>query len=284
MKKNSPFTTKESLDTLFRGKLAIIQSKGGYRFSVDAVLLASFVELRGREKIGDLGTGNGVIPLLLASLYPAVRVVGVEIQEPMVKRALRSVNLNRLKGRIEIVQGDVCSIEKIFSPRSFDSVVCNPPYRGPSSGRVNPDPERRVARHEIKGRLRDFLRGGSYLLSHRGRMALVYPAVRMLDLLQTMRQEGVEPKRLRLVHSFKGAPATLVLAEGIKGGRGGLKIMPPFVVYARRKVYTDEMRSILALNSHQPTAAGAHLPHFAKAMWGRPVSTALGSDKGLDDL
>ncbi|MFQ5903611.1 MAG: tRNA1(Val) (adenine(37)-N6)-methyltransferase, partial [Candidatus Binatia bacterium] len=193
MKKSPGLSRDETLDTLFQGRLAIIQRKGGYRFSLDAVLLAHFVGIRWRERIVDLGTGNGVIPLILASLYPSVRVVGLEIQREMVGRALRSVGLNRLEDRVGIIRGDVCSIQQIFSPQSFNAAVCNPPYRGPMSGRINPDPERRVARHEIKSCLRDFLRAGSYLLRRRGRIALVYPATRMLDLLQTMRQEGMEP-------------------------------------------------------------------------------------------
>ncbi len=246
MKKNPELSRDETLDALFQGKLAIIQRKGGYRFSIDALLLAYFVKVHGREKIVDLGTGSGIIPLILASLYPSVRVIGLEIQEEMVGRALRSVSLNRLEKRVGIVQGDIRSIKQIFPPQSFDAAVCNPPYRGQTSGRINPDPERRVARHEIKGCLRDFLRAGSYLLRRRGRVTLVYPATRMIDLLHAMRQEGIEPKRLRLVHSFERTAATLVLAEGVKGARSELKIMPPLVIYTRGRQYTAEMKAILA--------------------------------------
>lgn len=235
----------ETLDALFQGKVAIIQKMGGYRFSVDAVLLAHFLEIKGGEEIVDLGTGNGVIPLILASLYSSVRVVGLEVQEEMVKRALRSVDLNRLKDRVEVIEGDVCAIKQLFSPQSFDAAVSNPPYREPKSGRINPDPERRIARHESKGGLRDFLRAGFYLLRRKGRMALVYPAVRALDLLETMRQEGMEPKRLRFVHSFEEDPASFVLAEGVKGGRRGLKIVPPLVIYTQGRKYTPEMKAMI---------------------------------------
>ncbi len=239
-------STDESLDTLFQGRLAIIQRKRGYRFSLDAVLLAHFVNVSSREKVIDLGTGSGVIPLILASLDPSVRITGLEIQEGMVERALRSVSLNRLGDSVGIIQGDVCSIKQIFPPQSFDAAVCNPPYRRATSGRINPDVERRVARHEIKGCLRDFLRAGSYLLRRRGRMSLVYPAARTVDLLQTMREEDIEPKRLRLVHSFAGSAATLILVEGLRGGRRELKIMPPLVVYTEERQYTSEMRAVLA--------------------------------------
>ena len=238
-------TEEKTLDTLFQGELAVIQKRKGYRFSLDAVLLAHFVSLRGEEKIADLGTGSGIIPLILAYLHPSVNVIGLEIQKEMVQRARRSVKLNRLASRIEIVEGDVRSIERAFSPKSFDTVVCNPPYRRRASGRMNPDPERRLARHEIKGELKDFLRAGLYLLRHRGRMALVYPAARTTDLLATMRQVGLEPKRLRFVHSFEGSTATLVLIEGIKGAGSESKVLPPLFIYSRAMEYTPEVKAIL---------------------------------------
>ena len=245
--KDAGFSPEESLDTLFQGKLKVVQRKAGYRFSIDALLLAHFVKLKGREKIVDLGTGNGIIPLVLAFLHPAVHVVGLELQEEMVERALRSARMNRLHKRAEIISGDVRSVKELFPPQSFDVAVCNPPYRRSESGRINPDAEKRLARHEIKGQLADFIQAGSYLLPRGGRMALVYPASRMADLLQAMRQAAIEPKRLRLVHSFEGTAATLVLAEGIKGGGIELKILPPLVIYANERKYTPEVKSMLGL-------------------------------------
>lgn len=246
MSKASELSGDETLDTLLEGRLGILQRKGGYRFSLDALLLADFVKLSAGQKIVDLGAGNGVVALLLASLYPAVHVTGLEIQEGMVERALRSVELNSLQRRVQIVSGDVCSIERIFPPQSFDAALSNPPYRRAKSGRINPDPERRIARHEVKGSLKDFLHAGSYLLRRGGSMVMVYPATRAVDLLQAMRGEGLEPKRLRMVHSFEAKEATLILAEGFKGGRSELKIMPPLVVYAKDRKYAAEMRAILA--------------------------------------
>lgn len=236
---------EETLDTLFNGGLSIIQRKRGYRFSLDAVLLAYSVSPRGSETVIDLGTGNGVIPLILAYLYPSLRVVGLEIQESMVERALRNVALNRLEERVEICRGDVRSVARIFSPASFDRVVSNPPYRKPRSGRRSPDPEKRIARHEVEGSLRDFVRAGSYLLGYGGKMALVYPAARAMDLLQTMREEGLEPKRMRWVHSFANSPASLILVEGTKGGRSEAEILPPLVVYSGAKEYSEELKAYL---------------------------------------
>ncbi len=246
MKKGRALLRDETYDTLLGGRLTLIQKKAGYRFSLDALLLADFVRIQRGERIVDLGTGNGVIPLLLAFIHPSVQVVGVELQEGMVERALRGVALNRMEERVSIVRGDVCSVHEIFSPQSFEVVVSNPPYREAKSGRINPDPERRIARHEIKGRLGDFIGAASYLLPEGGRMALIYSAARMIDLLETMRRQGIEPKRLRLVHSFEDAGATLVLAEGLKGGGSELKVMPPLVVYTGRGKYTSEIRAILS--------------------------------------
>lgn len=172
-------------------------------------------------------------------------MIGLEIQEAMVKRARRSVEINRLQERVRILHGDVCSVAELLPPKSFDAVVCNPPYRGLETGRMNPDIEKRLARHEIKGSLTDFLRAGVHLLRPKGRMALVYPAARAVDLLHRMRIEGMEPKRLRWIHSFAGSEATLVLVEGTKGGRGELRVMRPLVIYTRKRHYTAELKAIL---------------------------------------
>ncbi|HEY2989471.1 MAG TPA: tRNA1(Val) (adenine(37)-N6)-methyltransferase [Candidatus Binatia bacterium] len=236
----------ETLDALLRGRLSVIQSKTGYRFSLDALLLAHFAAAQGAERVIDLGTGNGVVALILAALGPALKVTGLEIQEPMAQRAARSVALNDLTGRVSIVQGDVRKIKRNFSAGRFDVAVCNPPYRGLGSGRINPDGEKRVARHEIAADLPDFLRAAAYLLRRGGRIAVVYPATRMVDLLHTMREARLEPKRIRLVHSFAESGAAFVLAEGIKGAGSELKIMPPLIVYAKEREYTPEMSAILA--------------------------------------
>lgn len=238
-------SSEETVDTLFKGRLSIVQRRDGYRFSLDAPLLAHFIGIRGRERIVDLGAGNGVIAMLLALLHPNCRVVGVELQDAMVERARRSVEINRLQERVDIVHGDVCSITGLLPANSFDAVVCNPPYRGPRSGRMNPDSEKRLARHEINGSLKDFLRAGAYLLRPGGRMALVYPAARAVDLLHRMRLERIEPKRIRWVHSFAHAEATLVLVEGTKGGSCELQVIRPLVVYALDHQYTAEVKSIL---------------------------------------
>jgi tRNA1Val (adenine37-N6)-methyltransferase len=236
----------ETLDVLFEGKLKLFQGGSGYRFSLDALLLAHFMTCRRGAMIADLGTGNGVIALTLAYLHSSLSITGVEIQLSMVDRASRNVRLNGFQERVTISQADVRNIEETFSPESFAAVVCNPPYRRTTSGRISPNVERKIARHEIAAGLADFLRAGAYLLPIKGRMAMVYPALRAVDLLQSMRNANLEPKRLRMVHSFAETKASLVLVEAVKGGRSGSETLSPLIVYKKGKQYTTEVEAMLA--------------------------------------
>lgn len=236
----------ETFDTLFEGKLKLFQGRRGYRFSLDALLLAHFMTCRRGEMIADLGTGNGVIALTLAYFHPSLSITGVEIQLSMVDRASRNVRMNGFQERVMISQADVRNIQKTFSPESFAAVVCNPPYRRTTSGRMSPNVERKIARHEIAAGLADFLRAGAYLLPVRGRIAMVYPALRIVDLLQSMRNVNLEPKRLRMVHSFADTKASLVLVEAVKGGRSGNEALSPLIVYQTGKKYTAEVEAMLA--------------------------------------
>jgi tRNA1Val (adenine37-N6)-methyltransferase len=236
----------ETLDTLFEGKLKLFQGRSGYRFSLDALLLAHFMTCRHKEKIVDLGTGNGVIALVLAYLHSSLSITGVETQLGMIDRACRNVRLNEFQERVTITQADVADIQKTFSPESFAAVVCNPPYRRTTSGRISPNAERKIARHEIVGGLADFLRAAAYLLPIKGRIALVYPALRLVDVLHSMHNANLEPKRLRMVHSFTDAKAALALTEGVKGGRSGIEVLSPLIVYQTGKQYTAEVEAILA--------------------------------------
>jgi len=235
----------DTLDTLFHGKLAIFQGAKGYRVALDSILLARFAKAGGAKRILDLGCGNGAIALMLAALHPAARIVGIEIQAQMVERARRSVSLNRFDQRVEVRQGDIAVIETHFEPESFDLVVTNPPYRAPRSGRVNPDVEKQIARHEVRGKLMDFLRAAAYVLRKDGIFAGVFPAPRSVDLLAGMREQGIEPKRLRWVHSLVNDPASLVLVEGVKAGGVELRVMPPLIIYTRERKYTSELIAIL---------------------------------------
>jgi tRNA1Val (adenine37-N6)-methyltransferase len=235
----------ETVDALFEGKLKFYQSRRGYRFSLDAVLLAYFATIKPNEHVADLGTGNGVIPLILAQRVASLSILGVELQGALADRARRNVEVNGAGGRIQIVQGDVREISRMAAAESFDAVLCNPPYRKAGSGRMSPSEEKKIARHEIMGTLQDFLEAGRYLLRVDGRMTVVYPAVRSIDLLQALRAAGLEPKRLRVVYSQAHAEASLILSEGVKGGRSGIQIMPALFIYEGDKKYTAEVAAML---------------------------------------
>lgn len=237
----------ESLDALFGGTLSLYQSRSGYRFSLDALLLAYFVRLKADEKVVDLGTGNGVIPLILAHRYPWADVTGVELQQRMVDRAQKNIRLNKLQNRLKILRGDVRAIERVAPANSFHAALLNPPFRKPTSGRISLDDEKRVARHEIEGGLGDFLRAAAYLLPGKGRVAIIYGATRMIDLLAELRRAGIEPKRLRMVHSFVDTAANLVLVEGVKDGRGGVEVLAPLIIYrSGGNVYSTEVARMMA--------------------------------------
>lgn len=244
----SPPTPKsdETLDALFHGELKLFQSRDGYRISLDALLLAHFVTLKRRESVIDLGTGNGVIALILARLHDNVAITGVEIQPAMVERAERNIRLNQLENQVRIRHGDVREVGAIAPAASFDVAVCNPPYRLSGSGRISANDERRIARHESRGALGDFLSAASFLLRAKGRIALVYLAERAVELFSAMRAARLEPKRVRMVHSFIGADASLVLVQGIKAGRSGVKILPPLIVYRDGGDYSAEVAALIA--------------------------------------
>ncbi len=221
----------ETLDDLRLGGLKIIQRQDGYRFSLDPVLLCSFARIAAEDTVVDLGSGSGVIPLLLARQYGATRVVGIERQPGMVDRSRRSVQLNGLEKIITIRDGDLRQIRSLLDAESAQVVVANPPFRKPESGRVSPQSERAQARHEVAGDLKDFVAAAAYLLGTGGRCYFVYLAERLAELLDLLRQAGLEPKRLRCIHSRAGQPARMVLVESRRGGGLGLTIEAPLYVY-----------------------------------------------------
>jgi tRNA1Val (adenine37-N6)-methyltransferase len=237
----------ESVDAVFGGRLWIAQRRDGYRFSIDALLLAHFVTVRAAERIVDIGSGNGVIALALAFLHRDASVTGIELQRAMVERARRSARWNGLGDRVRFVHGDVRGgVRQIEGAGEFDVAVCNPPYRRCASGRVSANDERRAARHEIHGELADFLGAAARLVGNKGRAALIHLAARSADVMATMRQVGLEPKRLRMIHSDCDAEASLVLVEGVRNGRTGLTVLRPLILYDGAKNYSAEAAAILA--------------------------------------
>jgi tRNA1Val (adenine37-N6)-methyltransferase len=221
----------ETLDDLRLGGLRVIQKKDGYRFSLDPLLLCAFARIQPDETVCDLGCGSGVIPLMLARTTGARRIVGIEIQPELADRARRSVLLNDLQDRVEVLHQDLRSAREVLAPESCQVVLANPPYRRPHSGRLAPGEERARARHELHGGLEDFLSCSAYLLGTGGRFYMVHLAERLAELLAGMRQVGLEPKRLRCVHSRPGEPACLVLAEGRRGAAAGMAVEAPLFIH-----------------------------------------------------
>jgi tRNA1Val (adenine37-N6)-methyltransferase len=245
--KNALQREDETLDELFGGRLSILQKKRGYRFSIDAVLLADFVKLKRGEKVIDLGSGSGVIAIVLALRFPRCgRIVGLELQGQLADMARRSVEVNRLGERIEILQGDVRYAGESLAAESFDAAVFNPPYRKTGSGRTNPDEERALARHEIGGGAADFLSASARLLKDGGRVYLIYPAKRMVEIIHRMRVLKLEPKKLRFVHSGASSEGDFILVEGLKRGGEELKVLPPLYIYGEKGDYSEEVKGIFS--------------------------------------
>jgi len=209
------------------GRLKLIQSKDGYRFSIDAILLAEFVTIRQGDVVVDLGTGCGVIPLILLLTKLVGYAFGLEIQEELAGQAARNVLLNGFDDKMGVVLGDIKNPP--IAEGSADVVICNPPYRQVKSGRINPDPRRAIARHEIMANIDDILHAARSVLRKKGRLAVIYSSVRLADILARMRRFNLEPKKIQIIYPDLNSGAKLVLVEAILGGRPGLKISPPIV-------------------------------------------------------
>jgi tRNA1Val (adenine37-N6)-methyltransferase len=230
-----------TVDTLFDGNMKIRQPKDGYRFAVDAVLLAGHVRPGAGDTIVDLGTGCGVIPLILCCRYPEVDIFGVELQQDLVGLAHRNVLDNRMTGRITILHQDMTTLARRQFGRSIQWIICNPPYRKAGASRLNPDRQQALARHELSVTLAGVIETAARLLDPAGRFLCIYPAERLTDLISLMRSAKLEPSFCRAVHPRTGSTARRVIVEGIKGGRQGLEIAPSLMIMDAAGQYTTEM-------------------------------------------
>ncbi len=229
-------------DTFFNGRLRIKQNRSGYRYSIDAVLLAYQAAPRAGDRVIDLGTGCGVIALIMAYRQPDITLFAVEVQEELEQLAVCNVADNHLQDRITVLGADMKTIKPAMTAGPVDLVVCNPPYRRAGSGRINPDQQRAVARHELRADLQDVISSARRVLKTGGRFVTIYTAERTVDILCQMRCDGIEPKLVHTIHSASRSEAKLVLIEGIKCGNPGLKIAPPLIVYNENGDYTDEVQ------------------------------------------
>jgi tRNA1Val (adenine37-N6)-methyltransferase len=229
----------ETVDRLTCGNLSIFQKKKGYRFSVDSYLLAAFVEEEPGTEVLDIGSGSGVVSLLLASVKN-LRMTGIEIQQELAEMSMRSVEKAELTEKVSI---KCCNI-KNFSGRRFDAILTNPPFRPKNTGRINPRSEKALARHELELDLESLLDKTYQLLSTGGRFYIVYPSWRLPDLVSGLREHRLEPKRLRFVHTTVESHSEICLVSAIKNGGKECVVERPVLVYSRDKIYHEEMESI----------------------------------------
>ncbi len=234
----------ERLDDLQRNGYQIIQKKNGFCFGMDAVLLSGFARVKQGEKAIDLGTGTGIIPILLEAKYEGEHYTGLEIQDEMAEMAARSVALNHLEERVSIVKGDIKEASRLFGAASFDVVTSNPPYMNDAHGLKNPDLPKAISRHEVLCTLDDVTREAARLLRPGGRFYMVHRPHRLIEIITALTKYKLEPKRMKMVHPFVEKDANMVLIEAVRGGKSMIKVEAPIVVYQEPGVYTQEIYDI----------------------------------------
>ena len=234
----------ERIDDLQRNGYRIIQNPEKFCFGMDAVLLSGFAKVKEGEKVLDIGTGTGIIPILLAAKTPGQHFTGLEIQPESADMARRSVALNHLEEKISIVEGDVREADQQFSAASFDVITSNPPYMTGSHGLVNPDMPKAIARHEICCTLEDLVSQTEKLLRPGGRFFMVHRPFRLAEIMTVLTAHHLEPKRMRLVYPFVDKEPNMVLLECIRGGKPRITVEKPLIVYKEPGVYQDEIYTI----------------------------------------
>ena len=234
----------ERIDELQRNGYAIIQNPEKFCFGMDAVLLSGFAQVKANECALDLGTGTGIIPLLLEAKTDGNHFTGLEIQPESADMARRSVMLNHLENKIDIVTGDIKDASKYFGASSFDVVTTNPPYMINSHGLKNGLEAKTIARHEVLCTLEDIIRESAKLLRPKGRFYMVHRPFRLAEIICTMTKYGIEPKRMKLVYPYVDREPNMVLIEGLRGGKRRMTVEKPLIVYEERGKYTDEIVEI----------------------------------------
>lgn len=247
---NNNFTLRdgERLDDLHRNGYHVIQNPKSFCFGIDAVLLSDFARVKKGECVLDLGTGTGIVPILMEAKTDGRQFTGLEIQEESVDMARRSVLGNGLTEKIEIVHGDIKEIKGIFAQRTFDVVTTNPPYM--NAGFVGETSAKSIARHEILCTLEDIIAGAASVLGTKGRFYMIHRPNRLTDIIAMMRKHKIEPKTLRFVQPFVDKDPTMMLIEGAKDGNAWLNVLPPLVVYESVGKHTEEILQIYDRESY----------------------------------
>ena len=234
----------ERLDELQRNGYQIIQNPKKFCFGMDAVLLSGFAKAGKGEKVLDMGTGTGIIPILMEAKTEAAHLTGLEIQEESADMARRSVELNRLQDKIMIVQGDIKEAETLFGAASFDVVTCNPPYMIGQHGIRNPEAPKAIARHEILCTLEDVIAQAAKVLKPGGNFYMVHRPFRLAEIMVMLQEYRLEPKRMRLVYPFVDREPNMVLIEANRGGRPRMTVERPLIIYREQGVYMPEIYEI----------------------------------------
>lgn len=233
----------ECLDDLQNGYM-LIQKNNTFKFGVDAVLLADFAEVKKTDQVLEMGTGTGIIPILLHAKKQAMAITALEIQSDMADMAQRSIKYNKLEDKIDILHMDLKDAPSKLGKAIYDCVVTNPPYVKQEAGINNPEETKAIARFEIACTLQDVVNTAKELLRPGGKLFMVHRADRLVDIIYEMRNRGIEPKRIRFVHSNSGKRPHLILIEGVRGGRPELKFMDPLYIYDDKGAYTEEIHRI----------------------------------------
>lgn len=234
----------ERLDSLQRNGYEIIQHPGRFCFGMDAVLLSVFAKAMPGEEVLDLCTGTGVIPLLMSAKTEGKHYCALEIQEDVANMASRSVAYNGLDAKIEITCGDLREAEAYYAPASFDVITCNPPYMVEGDGLINPSDTKAVSRHEVMCTLADVLSCTKKLLKPGGRFYMVHRPFRLAEIMKKMSDAGIEPKSLRMVYPKVDKEPNMILVEGRKGAKSGMKVLPPLIIMDEEGKYTKEVAEI----------------------------------------
>ncbi len=236
------------------GVVAVSQQKKGARFTMDSLLLADFCRVKSRDCILEPGAGTGIISLLLAKRHPHAHLTAVEMHPATAELCRGNIAENGLEDRITLIVGDISRIQNVLKPLSFDLIVANPPYTAWNAGRKSPSLERQTARHDRSAPLAAWL-SLQTLLKNKGRYCLVFPARRAAELLALLREQRLEPKRIRFVHPAAGKPAYLAMIEAVKSAGPGLEVVPPLIISDAAGGYTREVREIYCLPGQMPFPA-----------------------------
>ncbi|HKM35465.1 MAG TPA: tRNA1(Val) (adenine(37)-N6)-methyltransferase [Lachnospiraceae bacterium] len=234
----------ERIDELQRNGYQIIQNPKTFCFGMDAVLLSGFTQVKPGDTVLDLGTGTGIIPILLEAKTEASHLTGLEIQQESADMAARSVALNGISSKIDIVLGDIKEAGSIFESASFDIVTCNPPYMIGQHGLKNPDEPKAIARHEVLCTLEDVVSQAVKVLKPGGHFFMVHRPFRLVEIMNTMTKYKLEPKRMQLVYPYVDKEPNMVLLEGVRGGKSRMQVEKPLVIYSKEGEYTPEIYDI----------------------------------------